>query len=48
MIGIVIAVVIGILLLGLLFKLIKVAIVLALCVGGFMLVANMLGKKRLK
>jgi hypothetical protein len=48
MIGIMIAVILAILLLGVLFKLIKFAIILALVVGGVMLVQNKLGTKRLK
>jgi hypothetical protein len=48
MIGIIIAVVIGIILIGLLFKLLKLAIIVALVVGGFMFVQDKLGTKRLK
>ena len=48
MIGIIIAVVIGILLIGLVFKLLKIAIILALVVGGVMLVQNKFGPKRIK
>ena len=50
MIGLVIAVIIGILLIGLLLKLLKIAIVLAVCVGIFMWAQNKLGpnRKRLK
>jgi hypothetical protein len=48
MIGIIIAVVIGIILIGLLFKLLKFAIVVALVVGGFLFVQDKLGTKRLK
>ncbi len=48
MIGIIIAVVIGILLIGLVFKLMKIAIVLALVVGGVMLAQRYFGTKRLK
>jgi hypothetical protein len=43
-----IAVIVGILLLGILFKLLKVAIIIALVVGGVMLVQNQFGNKRLK
>ena len=45
MVGIIIAVIIGILLLGVLFKLLKIAIILALIVGGVMFVQNKLGNK---
>ena len=48
MVGIVIAVILGILLLGLVFKLLKIAIILALVVGGVMFVQNKLGTKRIK
>ena len=48
MIGIIIAVVLGILLIGLLFKLLKIAVILALCVGVVMFAQNKLGTKRLK
>ncbi len=48
MIGLIIAVVIGILVVGLVLKIIKVAIILALCVGIVMVVQNKLGTKRLK
>ena len=48
MIGIIIAVVIGIILIGLVFKLLKIALIVALVVGGFMLVQNKLGTKRIK
>jgi hypothetical protein len=48
MIGILIAVVIGILLIGLVFKLLKVAILVALAVGVVMLAQNYFGPKRLK
>ena len=50
MIGIIIAVVIGILLLGLVFKLLKLAIIVALIVGGVVLVQRYLANnnRRLK
>ena len=48
MIGIIIAVVIGIFLIGLVFKLLKLAILVALAVGVVMLAQNFLGQKRLK
>ena len=43
MIGIIIAVVIGILVIGLVFKLLKIAIIVALCVGVVMFAQNKLG-----
>ena len=48
MIGVVIAVILGILLLGLLFKLLKFAILLAIGVGVVMLAQNYFGPKRIK
>jgi hypothetical protein len=48
MIGIIIAVIIGILLIGLVLKLLKFAIIVALVVGGVMLVQNKFGTKRIK
>jgi len=48
MVGLVIAVIIGILLLGVLFKLLKIAIILALAVGIVMIAQNAFGNKRLK
>ena len=48
MVGIIIAVIMGILLLGVLFKLLKIAVILALIVGGVMLVQNKLGTKRIR
>ena len=48
MIGIIIAVIIGILLIGLVLKLLKFAINIALVVGGLMLVRNKFGTKRIK
>ena len=48
MIGLVIAVIIGILLIGLLLKIIKIAIILALGVGIVMLAQNKFGNERLK
>jgi hypothetical protein len=48
MIGIVIAVIIGILLIGLILKIVKVAIILAICVGIVMFAQNKFGTKRLK
>jgi hypothetical protein len=48
MIGLIIAVIIGILLIGLILKIMKIAIILAVCVGIVMLAQNKLGTKRLK
>jgi hypothetical protein len=43
-----IAVIVGILLLGILFKLLKIAIIIALAVGVVMVAQNYFGPKRLK
>ena len=48
MIGIVIAVIVGILLLGVVFKLLKLALIVAVVAGVAMLVHNKFGNKRLK
>jgi hypothetical protein len=48
MIGIIIAVVIGILLIGLVLKIIKIAVILAIGVGIVMLAQNKFGTKRIK
>ena len=48
MIGIIIAVVLGILLIGIVLKILKIAIILALGVGIVMLAQNKFGNKRLK
>jgi hypothetical protein len=48
MIGLIIAVVIGILLIGVILKLAKIAIILALVVGIAMLAQNKFGTKRIK
>ena len=48
MIGLIIAVIIGILLFGVVLKILKIAIILALCVGIVMFAQNKLGTKRLK
>jgi hypothetical protein len=48
MIGLIVAVVVGILLIGLVLKIIKIAIVLAVCVGIVMFAQNKFGAKRLK
>ena len=48
MIGIIIVAIIAILVLGLVFKLIKVALIVALLFGGFVLVRNFIAQKRIK
>jgi hypothetical protein len=48
MIGLIVAVVIGILLIGLILKILKIAIILAICVGIVMFAQNKFGTKRLK
>jgi len=48
MIGIIIAVIVGIILIGIVLKLLKVAIIIALAVGIVMLAQNKFGPKRLK
>ena len=48
MIGLIIAVIVGILLIGLVLKILKIAIILAVCVGIVMFAQNKLGTKRLK
>ena len=48
MIGFIVAVIIGILLIGLVLKILKIAIILAVCVGIVMFAQNKLGTKRLK
>ena len=48
MIGLIVAVIIGILLIGLLLKIIKIAIILALAVGIVMLAQNKFGGKRIR
>jgi predicted tellurium resistance membrane protein TerC len=48
MIGIIIAVILGILLIGIVLKIIKIAIILALCVGAVMIAQNKFGAKRIK
>ena len=45
MIGLLVAVIIGILLIGLLLKIIKIAIIIAVCVGIVMFAQNKLGRK---
>lgn len=48
MIGFIIAVILAILLIGLLLKIIKIAVILALCVGIVMFAQNKLGTKQIK
>jgi hypothetical protein len=48
MIGLIIAVIIGILLIGVVLKILKIAIILAVCVGIVMFAQNKFGTKRLK
>ncbi|MES2136192.1 MAG: hypothetical protein V4502_03920 [Pseudomonadota bacterium] len=48
MLGLIIAVIIGILLIGLVLKIIKIAIIVALAVGIAMLAQNKFGTKRIK
>jgi hypothetical protein len=48
MIGLIIAVIIGILVIGIVLKILKIAIILALGVGIVMLAQNKFGTKRLK
>jgi hypothetical protein len=48
MIGLIIAVIVGILVIGLVLKIVKLAIILALGVGIVMLAQAKLGRKRLK
>ena len=48
MIGIIIAVIIGILVIGLILKILKIAIILAVAVGIVMFAQNKFGTKRIK
>ncbi len=48
MIALIIAVVVGILLIGLLLKLIKIALIVAVCVGIVMFAQNKFGRKRIR
>ena len=48
MIGLIIAVILGILLIGIILKIIKLAIILALCVGIVMLAQKHFGGKRIR
>jgi hypothetical protein len=45
MIGLIIAIVLGILLIGIVLKILKIAIILAVCVGIVMFAQNKLGRK---
>ena len=47
-IGLIIAVILGILLIGVVLKILKIAIILAICVGIVMLAQDKFGAKRLK
>ena len=46
--GVIIAVILAIVVIGLLLKIIKIAIILALCVGIVMFAQNKLGAKRIR
>ena len=48
MIGIVLAVIIGIIVIGLVFKLVKIAIIVAIAAGIFLVARNHFANKRLK
>ena len=48
MIGVIIAVIIGILVIGLILKILKIAIILAVAVGIVMFAQNKFGTKRIK
>lgn len=48
MIGIIVAAILAILLIGIVLKILKIAIILAVCVGIVMVAQNKLGTKRLK
>jgi hypothetical protein len=48
MIGLIIAVIVGILLIGLVLKLIKIAVIVAICVGVLMFAQNKFGNKRIR
>ncbi|HET7576455.1 MAG TPA: hypothetical protein VFK19_07815 [Sphingomicrobium sp.] len=48
MIGLIIAVIVGILIIGLLLKLAKIAIIVAICVGILMFAQNKFGNKRIR
>ena len=48
MIGLIIAVILGILPIGVVLKILKIAIILAICVGIVMLAQDKFGAKRLK
>ena len=46
--GLIVGIIVAILLVGLFFKLLKLAIIIALVVGGFLVAQNYMGGKRLK
>jgi hypothetical protein len=48
MIGLIVAVILGILLIGVVLKILKIAIILALVIGGLMLLQNKFGTKRIR
>ena len=48
MIGLIILAIIAVLVLGLVLKLVKLAVIVALVLGGFVLVRNFIANKRLK
>lgn len=48
MIGVILAVIIGILVIGIVLKILKIAVILALCVGAYLAIQSKLGAKRLK
>ena len=48
MIGIIVAVILGILLIGLVLKIVKIAVILAIAVGIVMFAQNKFGTKRIK
>jgi hypothetical protein len=48
MIGLIVAVILAIIVIGLVLKIVKVAVILALCVGIYLVAQNKFGTKRLK
>ena len=48
MIGLILGVIVAVLLLGVLLHLLKIAVIIALCVGIVMLAQNKFGKKQIK
>ena len=48
MIGLIVAVILGILLIGVVLKILKIAIIIALVIGGLMLLQNKFGTKRIR